>query len=80
MKLKTLLENKNRLLSKEHIIFWLNRMSIRNYTINSDLTVDVENDVVLRNVMDGYIPIKFGNVSGNFDCSYKFSVIDHIDI
>ena len=42
---------------------------IRNYTINDDFTIDVDGDVNLFKIGISEIPLKFGKVSGNFNCS-----------
>jgi hypothetical protein len=42
---------------------------IRDYTINDDLSIDVDNSVYLRNLGLTKIPLRFRNVTGNFDCS-----------
>ena len=42
---------------------------IRNYTINDDGTVDVDNQVYLVGNALTKLPLKFGNVSGYFNCS-----------
>jgi hypothetical protein len=39
---------------------------IKNYTINDDLSIDVDGDVDLSNKSLIKIPIKFRKVSGNF--------------
>ena len=54
---------------KQEIKFWLDSMEIEDYTINEDLTVDVDGDVDLDNRNLIKIPIQFGIVKGNFDCS-----------
>ena len=51
------------------IINWLDRYNIQYCTINEDLTVDVEGDVNLSKKGLNFIPVQFGRVSGNFDCS-----------
>lgn len=50
---------------------WLELMRINIYTINSDLTVDVDNfvDISAKNL--SYIPVQFGVVESFFDCSYN---------
>ena len=48
---------------------WLNSMGIKNYTINSDGTVDVKGDVDISKKSLKNIPVQFGTVSGNFYCS-----------
>jgi len=59
------------------------KYNIVNYTINDDGTVDVDGDVNLRNVTVNVkgeygfykgltkLPLKFGSVTGYFDCSYN---------
>ena len=42
---------------------------IENYTINPDGSVDVDGDVSLSNYRFAKLPLKFGRVSGYFDCS-----------
>ena len=56
------------------IVPFLEEYKIKNYTINDDLTVDVEGDVDIENGgRRGLkeIPIQFGKVTGVFDCSYN---------
>jgi len=48
---------------------WLDKMWIKKYKINSDLTVDVNGDVDLEKKYLSYIPVKFGIVNGYFECS-----------
>jgi len=42
---------------------------IYNYTINSDGIIDVDDNVNLNNINLTELPLKFGKVSGYFDCS-----------
>ncbi len=58
----------------EFIKDFCERYNIRNYTINDDLSIDVDDDVDLDfdpfrdyNKLN-YIPIKFNKVSGYFSC------------
>ena len=44
---------------------------IQNYTINSDGTVDVDGDVSLSERNLSKLPLKFGRVTGSFNCSYN---------
>ena len=44
---------------------------IRNYTINSDGSIDVDGDVDLLYLNLTKIPIKFNKINGYFDCSYN---------
>ena len=57
--------------SKEDIDSICKKFGIENYTINEDSTVDVDGDVNLHNKGLTKIPLKFGEVSGNFDCGYN---------
>ena len=47
------------------------KFGIKNYTINEDSTIDVDGNVYLRNKGLTKIPLKFGKVSGYFDCSFN---------
>jgi hypothetical protein len=50
---------------------WLDRFHIENYTIRPDGVVDVDGDGVRLGQFTGDIlPIQFGKVSGDFDCSH----------
>ena len=42
---------------------------IKKYTINSEGLVDVDGYVKISNIKLNFLPIKFGKVVGNFDCS-----------
>lgn len=55
--------------SKEEVEAILKTYYIYKYTINDDLTVDVNEDVNLHYEDLEYFPVKFGVVQGNFDCS-----------
>ena len=48
---------------------WLKSYNVENYTINDDLSVDVSGVVDLSGKSLIMIPVKFRNVSGNFDCN-----------
>ena len=45
------------------------KYGIRNYTINDDGSIDVNGDVDLYYTQLTKLPLKFGFVSGYFDCS-----------
>lgn len=45
------------------------KYNIKNYSINSDGSIDVVGDVLLGNMYLKEIPLKFNKVIGNFDCS-----------
>jgi hypothetical protein len=55
--------------TKEEIKNWLDEYKIKNYTINDDLTVDVDGYVILFNKNLTEIPVQFNIVNENFDCS-----------
>lgn len=55
--------------SFEDIDFICKKYNIKNYTINPDGSVDVDGDVHLSNLELTKLPLKFGRVSGYFDCS-----------
>jgi hypothetical protein len=59
----------NQLTTKKDIQNWLNEMNITDYTINEDLTVDVNGSVDLKAKGFTSIPIQFGMVKGIFQCS-----------
>ena len=46
-----------------------NELGIKNYTINDDLSVDVDGAVVISNRNLTKIPIRFNKVTAYFDCS-----------
>lgn len=55
--------------TKKEIQAWLDEMEIKNYTINDDLIVDVNGDVTLSFKKLKTIPVQFGVLKGNFNCS-----------
>jgi hypothetical protein len=55
--------------TKEEIKNWLDNYGIMNYTINNNLTVDVDDSVRLFNKSITEFPIQFGIVKGNFNFS-----------
>ena len=56
-------------LTKDEIEFFLKEHNIKNFTINSDLTVDVNGSVDLSNKGLTAIPVSFRNIKGWFDVS-----------
>jgi hypothetical protein len=55
---------------------WLDEMKIKKYTINDDLTVDVDGSVFIVHFFSDFnkipfIPIQFNTINGNFDCSHN---------
>jgi hypothetical protein len=55
--------------TKEEISNWLRSHCIGKFTINDDLTVDVNGPVDLSKHNLTAFPIRFGRVTGTFDCS-----------
>ena len=54
--------------TREETEVWLDSMGIENYTINDDLTVDVDGGVWLYEKNLDYIPVQFCLVDGGFYC------------
>ena len=54
---------------KSDIINICEKLGIKNYTINDDLSINVDGYVNIRNKELTEIPIKFNKVSAYFDCS-----------
>jgi len=55
--------------NKQEIENWLNEIEIENFTINNDLTVDVDGDVDLSSEGLTEIPVQFNKINGWFDCN-----------
>lgn len=55
--------------TKEEIKKWLKKMRIEKYTINDDLTIDVNKDVFINYESFKVFPVKFGKIKGDFSCS-----------
>jgi len=55
--------------TREEVIELCERYRIKNYTINDDLSIDVDGDVNLSYGNLEYLPLKFNYVSGNFYCN-----------
>lgn len=53
-------------MTKKQIKAFLKAKRIRNYTINDDLTIDVDDDVWLS-IEETEIPVQFGKVDGDFN-------------
>jgi hypothetical protein len=51
------------------ISHWLTQLGITNYVVNEDFTVDVNGNVYISDRKLTTIPIQFGKVMGDFDCS-----------
>ena len=70
MKLQKLVEEESQFFkTREEVEAWLKKMNIESYTINEDLTVDVNGDVDIMYKNISVLPIKFKNVAGHFSCS-----------
>ena len=68
--LKQLREDQSQFLQTiDEIEEWLRTYRIRNYTINDDLSVDVNDHVYLVSKGLSAFPIQFGEVSGFFYCN-----------
>jgi len=55
--------------NKQEIEDWLNEMEIKNFIINDDLTVDVDDDVNISKENLTEIPVQFNKINGYFNCS-----------
>jgi len=54
---------------KAKITKWLTHVGVENFTINPDLTVDVDGDVYFGTHRWTEFPVKFGVIKGNFICA-----------
>ncbi|MFW6130451.1 MAG: hypothetical protein ACOC56_04630, partial [Atribacterota bacterium] len=70
MIIKSIKQIKKRL-SISVIRSWLDKHGITDYTINDDLSVNVDRSVNLYCSDLKYIPIQFNKVEGNFWCDYN---------
>jgi hypothetical protein len=57
--------------TKDEIVELCIKYKIENYTINDDLSIDVDGDVSLKGGVLEYLPLKFNYVSGYFNCSFN---------
>ena len=55
-------------MDKVSIENWLKKYEVENYTINEDMSIDVDGDVDLTDSSLIEIPVKFRSVSGSFYC------------
>lgn len=55
--------------TKEEIDSLCKKYKIEKYTINENLSLEVEGDVSFRNHNLTHLPLKFSTTSGDFDCS-----------
>jgi hypothetical protein len=54
--------------TKEEIVKICRKYRITNYTINGDMSIDVDDDIILCNYGLDKLPLKFNKVSGYFNC------------
>lgn len=66
MKYIKLFENSISEYEKLRLIHRLEKYEIKNYTINSDGTIDVDGSVDITNCRLNFCPFKFGTVNGDF--------------
>jgi hypothetical protein len=66
-----LFESSKKEYSKENIESICEEYSIENWILNEDGSIDVDGDVDLYDKGLNKLPLKFRNVSGNFDCSFN---------
>jgi len=59
----------NILKNKQEIEDWLNTLEIENFTVNNDLTVDVDDNVDISDKNLTEIPVQFNKINGWFNCS-----------
>lgn len=57
--------------SNQEIDVFCQRYKIYDYVINDDSSIDVYGDVYLENKRFVQLPIKFGKVTGNFNCNFN---------
>ena len=58
-------------MSEQEIHDICEELFIKEYTINTDGSIDVDGNVVISNISLSKIPIKFNKVTGYFNCSYN---------
>jgi len=54
--------------TRDEVIEVCRKYKIENYTINDDLSIDVDGEVYLQEKDLKHLPLKFNYVSGNFNC------------
>lgn len=52
--------------TRREVSIWLDDYGVEKYTINSDLTVDVDDSVDLDNERLKFLPVQFGKINGYF--------------
>ena len=58
-------------MSEQEIHDICEELFIKEYTINTDGSIDVDGNVYIRNLYLSKLPLKFNIVHGSFDCSYN---------
>lgn len=61
--------------TREEVANILYDYRIYSYIINDDLTVNINGNISLANYKFSHFPVKFGTVSGNFNCSDNSSLL-----
>jgi hypothetical protein len=59
-------------MDRQEVAEWLRKYNIRNYTINDDLTVDVDGIVDLKSKCLYRLPVQFGTVAASFTCAINY--------
>ena len=54
--------------SEDQIVQLCKKYNIQNYSINPDLSIDVEGNVYLDRLQLSYLPLRFSRVGGDFNC------------
>jgi len=57
--------------TRDEVIEVCEKYEIENYTINDDLSIDVDGDVHLYSKNLEYLPLRFSYVSGDFSCHHN---------
>jgi hypothetical protein len=57
------------LTTQDQIQTWLDKVGIKNYTITSDLIVNVDDSVDIKSLSLTHFPVQFGVINGDFICS-----------
>ena len=57
--------------TREEVIEVCEKYKIEKYSINDDLSIDVDGDVYLDGQSLEYLPLKFNYIEGSFDCHFN---------
>jgi hypothetical protein len=58
-------------MTKNKIVALCKQYSIKNYTINEDESIDVDDDVAIQLTKLNKLPLNFNRVSGDFYCDFN---------